>query len=134
MTWLGGGAGRAAGEVARAVLAAIVAGRVAEVLALVDRDVVCMPVTRPARVLYEGHAGMARLVEDLHAVYGMFRVEAEDVTGGAGAGAEGGGGTVVTLLLRVVAAERGGGPWPPALTEFTVRDGLVTCIESKYSG
>jgi hypothetical protein len=62
-----GGSERAPAEVVCAVLAAISQGRVADVLDLVDPQVMCITETRPARSIYEGHEGMALLVADLRA-------------------------------------------------------------------
>jgi len=124
--------GRSAAQVARAVLAAIVAGRIADVLALTDPAVVCSPVTRPGRSVYEGHEGMAVLVSDLREVWGRYRVKVEDA--GGGVRADGAGGERVTLRLLVVETDRGDGAVEPVLTEFTVRGGLVTRIESTPEG
>jgi hypothetical protein len=52
--------GGSAAQVAHEVLAAIVEGRVADVLALTDQKVTCLPVTRPALSMYEGHAAIGR--------------------------------------------------------------------------
>ena len=60
--------GGLAARVAHEVLAAIVEGRVADVLALTDLKLTCLPVTRPALSMYEGHAAMAVLVGDLRGV------------------------------------------------------------------
>jgi hypothetical protein len=116
-------------EVARAALAAMAEGRVADVIAVTDPNVVVMPVSRPALTVYHGHAALAGLVADLHAVWGKYRLVAED----AGAQADPGGDEErVTLRLRVVQSDRGDGEWPAILTEFTVRGGLITVIESRY--
>jgi hypothetical protein len=97
------------------------------VLALTDPRVVCLPVTRPGRSVYEGHAGMAVLVRDLRAVWGHYRVKAEEA---GGARPDGAGGELVRLRLLVAETDAGDMAVAPVLTEFTVRDGLVTRIES----
>jgi hypothetical protein len=119
--------------VARAVLAAIAEGRVSDVLALVDRQVVWMPVTRPALNVYVGHAGMARMVADLQAGYGRFRLDVADTGMGVQAGA--GGEVRVTMRVWVVRETAGGDlAGPSVLAEFTVRGGLVSWVESRYEG
>lgn len=123
------GDGVAPFEVAQEVLAALAEGRVADVVALCDPGVVCMPVARPALSVYAGHAGMAALTADLHAVWGRYRVKVEEAVAVAGAGD---GGERVTVRVQVVEAGRGEGLWPPVLAEFTVHGGLVTRIESSY--
>ena len=120
-------------RVARAVLAAIVEGRVADVLALTDPKVVCVPVTRPALSMYEEHAGMAELVGDLRTAWGRYRVKVEDAGPVEGVPAGEGGGERVMLRLLVVDSDRGDMAVRPVLTEFTVRGGLVTRIESSYA-
>jgi hypothetical protein len=118
-------------RVARALLAAVAEGRVAEVLAMVDPRVVWVPVTRPARSVYHGHAGTAQMVADLRAVHGRYRVQVEGSAAGAGGqGGEGG----VTLRVRVV-RQTGGGDvlGPPVLAGFTFRGGLVTRVESEFA-
>ena len=119
-------------ELARALLAALAEGRVEDVLALTDPQVMCMPVTRPARSLYEGHAGMAQMMDDLYAVWGKYRLEVEDAD--AGTQADPDGGVRVTVRIQIIEAERVEGAGPPVLAEFTVRNGLVTCIEASYEG
>jgi hypothetical protein len=125
--------GSAPAEVARALLAALAGCRVDDVVALTDPAVVAMPVTRPGLAAYQGHAGMAELVHDLHAIWGKFKLVIEDADGGAVAEAAGGR-LRVMLRLQVVECERGPGTWPVVLTEFTVRNGLVLCIDSRYEG
>jgi ketosteroid isomerase-like protein len=121
------GSGHPASQVARAALAAIAEGRVADLMALTDPQVVVMPTTRPGLSVYDGHAAVAELVEDLRAAWGKYRLVVTDAGTRAGSA-----GDVVTLRLRVVESEREGTEWPPVLAEFTVRDGLVTLIESRY--
>lgn len=125
----GGGpeSGRPASQVARDTLAAIAEGRVADVIALTDPQVVVMPTTRPGLSVYDGHAAIAELVDDLRAAWGKYRMVVEDAGTRAGPA-----GDVVSLRLRVVESEREGTQWPPVLAEFTVRGGRVTVIESRY--
>jgi len=118
-------------QVARAVLAAVAEGRVSDVLAMADPQVEWVPVTRPARTVYYGHAGTAQLVADLRAVHGRFRVQVEDSAAGTG-----GQGAEVRVMLRVrVVLETGGGDvlGPPVVTGFTFRGGLVTRVESQFA-
>lgn len=126
-------AGRPAAQVAHEVLAAIVEGRVADVLALTDPKVTCLPVTRPALSVYEGHAAMAVLVGDLRAAWGRYQVKVVDAGPVEGVPAREGGGQRVTLRLVVAGSDRGDMAVRPVLTEFTVRGGLVTRIESSYA-
>jgi hypothetical protein len=130
-SWLRGhGHGPALGA-ARALLAAVVEGQVAEVVALCDPQVVCRPVTRPGRSVYHEHDGMAQLVADVHAAWGRgFRVGVEDAGLGTQVGEDGS--ERVTVRLRLVRqTEDGEAAEPPVLSEFTVRGGLVTEIESR---
>lgn len=133
---MGGGVkarGKRPVRVAREVLAAIASGRVGEVFGLVEPQVLWMPVSRPAQSVYHGHAGMARLVEDLRAVYGRYRVDIEDVGAGAMALPGGRGATLVTARVRVVQETTGGDvAGPPIMAEFTVRGGHVTFVQAKY--
>jgi SnoaL-like protein len=123
----GPGGGHPAAQVAREALAAIAEGRVADLVALTDPQVVVMPTTRPGLSVYDGHAALAELVEDLQASWGKYRLVVADAGTRAGPA-----GDVVSLRLRVVESEREGTGWPAVLAEFTVRGGLVTLIESRY--
>ena len=112
------------------MLAAIAEGRVLDLLALVDRQVVCLPATRPALNVYVGHAGMARMVADLKAAYGRFRLDVTDTGIGAQAGDSG---VRVTMRVWVVRETADGDvAGPPVLVDFTVRGGLVTWMDSKH--
>src|SRR5436190_23067654 len=66
-------------QVVSDLIAAICDGRVEDVLALVDPQVVWRPVTRPGLSRYEGHPGMVRMVADLRAAYGRYRAEIERI-------------------------------------------------------
>jgi hypothetical protein len=125
-----GGPPEAAVDVARGVLAAVSEGRVGEVLELVDPEVVWKPVTRPGRTVYFGHEGMAQVAADLRGVYGPFGLAVEDT----GEGCEAAGSVHVTLRVRVVRQDAGGGEsWGrPVLADFTVREGRVTVMESRW--
>jgi ketosteroid isomerase-like protein len=116
-------------EVASAMLTALADGRVEDVVALVDPQVVWVPSIRPGRTLYEGRAGVAQFVADLHAAFGRFRVVVHDITqGGDGVNA---GETEVTALIGGFRQIGGGELTLPGLTIlFTVRDGLITFMES----
>jgi hypothetical protein len=124
--------GWAAFAVARALLTALAANQVSDVLALCDPAVVCYPATRPARTVYEGHAGMAQMVSDVHAVWGRFQMETEYAGMGDAAPADGG---VRVLVRHTLIAETAGRPVlsGPVMAQFTVRDGLVTSIESEHA-
>jgi hypothetical protein len=54
-------------EVVSELMAAICDGRIEDMLALIHPQVMWLPVARPGRSLYAGHAGMIRLVDDLSA-------------------------------------------------------------------
>lgn len=124
------GGGRAAAQVVGELMAAIAEGRVSDVLGLVDPQVVLMPVARPARRLYAGHEGAALLVEDLHMLYGRYRLDIKEIVAGAGGHP---GEAVVTARVRVVQQTGGGEVWgPPVLAEFTVRGGLVALLRSRH--
>jgi hypothetical protein len=117
------------------LLAAIAEGRTADVLALADPQVVCITGTRPALTRYDGQAGMVRLVDDLRAVYGRYRVEATPVatSGGpdeGGPGAAAAGTRVVVRMSGVRETDGGEVALPSALLEATVRGGLVTFMET----
>lgn len=131
---MSGGAGAPA-EVVCALLPAIAEGRIADVLALVDPQVVCMTGTRPALTRYDGHAGMVRLVDDLRAVYGRYRVEAVPVGGDGGPDKHGPDGAAAgtRVMVRMSGVREADGrevALPSALLEATVRDGLVTFMET----
>jgi hypothetical protein len=113
---------RTAVQVIAELYAAIRDRRIADVLALVDEKIICMPLVRPGLSMYQGHDGMARLVRDLHAVYGDYCVKIDEITEQ---------GMTVTVQARIF-PEPGLGPPPlPVISVYTLRDGLVTTIESQ---
>src|SRR6266404_3934555 len=71
---------RPAVEVVGELITAVSDGRIEDLLALTDPEVVCRPATRPGLTVYEGHDGMARLVGDLSLAYGRHRIEVDDIT------------------------------------------------------
>ncbi len=108
------------------MIAAVSDGRIEDLLALVDPEVRCIPVSRPALTVYEGHAGMARLVADLSAAYGPHRIEVEDITVESD--------TQVTAQTRVVQeSDHGDLLLRRIKSVYTLRAGLVTSIEGDPS-
>jgi hypothetical protein len=96
---------------------------------------VCITATRPALARYEGHAGMIRLVADLRAVYGRYRVTVDpevgnDAAAEAGPGDARAGTRVVVRMTGVRQTDGGEVALPPALVVATVRWGLVTSLET----
>jgi ketosteroid isomerase-like protein len=117
-----GGLHRPPSEVVSQLIAAVSDGRIEDLLALVDPGVRCIPATRPGRTVYEGHAGMARLVADLSAAYGPHRIEVEEITVESG--------TQVTARTRVLQESDHGDLLLRRITSvYTLRAGLVTSIE-----
>jgi ketosteroid isomerase-like protein len=112
----------------RALFAVFGQGRVDDLLELVSPDVVWTPMTRPGRTRYLGRDGTRDLLDDLHRVYGEFRVELEAVT-------ELDDGTV-TVRGRPVRSDHGANAEPVG-PQFeclvTLRDGLVVSFDSKVA-
>ena len=120
-------------DVASAMLTAIADGRAVDAAALADPQVVWVPSIRPGRTLYEGREGIAQFVADLHAAYGRFRIVVHDIT--PGDDAVNPGETEVTALIGGFRQLGGGELSLPSLTIlFTVRDSLVTFMESTVTG
>jgi hypothetical protein len=129
-----GDRGGSAAQVVSELMAAICDGRIEDMLALVHPQVMWLPVARPGRSLYEGHAGMIRLVDDLSAAYGRFRLEVIEISADVGKQAAAESGTQVTVRARVVRETDGGDlALPPVTGMFTLRGGLVTSMESEPS-
>jgi SnoaL-like domain len=124
--------GRSPAEVVSELMAAICDSRIEDMLALVHPQVMWLPVGRPGLTLYEGHAGMIRLVEDLSAAYGRFRLEVTEITAGTGKQAAAESGTQVTVRARVVRESEGADLAPlPITSVFTLRGGLVTSMDGE---
>ncbi len=127
--------GRSPAQVVSELMAAICDGRIEDMLALVHPQVIWQPVARPGLTMYEGHAGMIRLVADLGAAYGRYRLEVEEITADTGRQAVAESGTKVTVRARVVRETDGGDlVLPPITSAFTLRGGLVTLMESEPGG
>jgi hypothetical protein len=108
----------------RAVLAlydAIRDSRIADVLALVDPDVVCQPEVRPGLTVYYGHDGMAGLIRDMHAVHGRYQVEIAEITEEDGPRVS---------VQAVIVPEPGHGQPLPVSSVYDFRGSLITSIES----
>jgi hypothetical protein len=95
--------------------------RIADVLALVDPDVACEPLTRPGLTAYYGHDGMAGLVRDIHAVYGRYQVEIAEITEQDGPR---------VTVRAVIVPEPGHGQPLPVTSVFAFRGSLIASIES----
>jgi SnoaL-like domain len=113
---------RAPVQVVLDFFAAVRDQRIKDVLALVDPEIVCMPLVRPGRTLYEGHDGMVRFVNDMHAAFGSYQFEMHKITEQEG--------PQVTAQARML-PESGRRPLPPlsVVVVFTLRDGLITLAE-----
>jgi SnoaL-like domain len=118
------GDGKTPVQIVSELYTAIRDGRMADVLALVDPEVICMPLVRPGLAQYEGHDGMTRLVGDLHAAYGRYRIAIVEA-------AEDGPRVTVRATLT---PEPGRGEPVPVTTAYTLRHGLIFTIESFAAG
>lgn len=110
----------------RAVLAFVAAvrdGRPEDAFLLVDPQVICFALVRPGLSVYHGHRGVASLVTYVHAAYGNYQVEIDEITQGPG--------TEVTVRARILPEPGYQQPPPPIVTRYTFRDGLITAIESE---
>src|SRR5438046_9795070 len=101
-----GEGGKGPVEVVLELYAAIRGGRVGDVLALVDPQVVCRPLVRPGLSVYYGHDGMAQLVSAMHAAHGDYQVEIGEVT-------EQGGPEGATVTVQATIVHEPGRGQPP---------------------
>src|ERR1044071_475903 len=109
------------------LIAAISQGRADHVRALTDPDVTWRPATRPARSFYQGHAETIGLLADLRAAYGPYRTEIDILTTETDRT-----GTRVTARTSVGREPpHGAQPMPAIVSTFTLRNGLVTAVESR---
>jgi len=120
------GQGGVLARVVRECYEAVRDGRVGDLLALVDPQVVFYPVFRPGLAAYHGHDDMACLVSDMHLAHGDYTVEFGDITVQHAA--------LVTANVTVVAGP--GRDQPPVAVEsvFAFRDGLISRMESHPGG
>ena len=111
-------------QVVTELMAAIADARTGDMLALVHLDVVWQALARPGLTMYEGHAGMVRMVADISAAYGPYRIEICDISVDTD--------TQVTVRVRAI-RETDGGDLPMRLVTsvFTLRDGLVASMEAE---
>ena len=96
--------------------------RIKDMLELTDPTVVCQPLVRPGLTMYSGHDGIVRLDHDMHAVHGRYQVEFGTITEKDG--------EQVTVEAVIVPEAGLGQPPLPVTTVYSVRDGLITWIES----
>lgn len=97
--------------------------RVEDAFLLVDPKVICFALVRPGLSVYHGHEGVASLITYMHAAYGNYQVEIEEVTEVPG--------LEVTVRARVVPEPGYQEPPPPSVTRYTFRDGLIAAMESE---
>ncbi len=128
----GCGEGPSPAQVVSELIAAICDGRIEDVLALVDPQVVWRAVTRPGLSHYQGHPGMVRMVADLRAAYGPFRAEVEDIASDADTVMPARCEVHVTVRVRAVRqTDLGEMPGPPIRALYTLRAGRVVLMESE---
>jgi hypothetical protein len=98
--------------------------RITDMLALVDPEIICLPLVRPGRSVYEGYDGMIRFVSDMHSVFGRYQFEMDKITEQDG--------TTVTVQARLL-PEPGRRPQAPLalIGVFTLHDGRITFVESE---
>jgi SnoaL-like domain len=105
-------------------IAAVRDQRIKDMLALVDPEIICVPLVRPGLSVYEGHDGMACFVSDMHAAFGRYQFEIDKITERDGA--------KLAVQTRIL-PESGRKPMPPTsiLIIFTLCDGLITFVEGE---
>ena len=108
-------------EVVLALHEAMRDSRAEDVLALVDPGVVYNTLDDSKLDLYRGHAGMIRLLQDVHATHGDYQVRIVEVIEEPG--------PRVTVQAWVI-PEPGRGQQFPTRLMYTVHHGLVTSIQS----
>lgn len=109
-------------QAALAFDAAVKDSRIEDALFLVDPKVTCFPLVRPGLSVYHGHEGVPSLVAFMHAAYGSYQIEVEEISEAPGPG--------VTVRARIVPEPGYQQPPPPIVTKYTFRDGLIASIES----
>lgn len=114
------------GPLVRTVLAfcaAVRDSRTEDACLLVDPKVICFALVRPGLSVYRGHGGVASLVTYVHAAYGHYQIEIDEITEAPGA--------EVTVRARILPEPGYQQPPPPIVTRYTFCDGLITSIESE---
>ncbi len=93
-------------------------------LALADPGIICEPLVRPGRSLYEGHDGLVSFVGDMHAAFGRYQLEVDKITERDG--------TRLAVQARML-PESGREPMAPTsiIIVFTFRDGLIAHVEGE---
>ena len=105
-------------------IAAVRDQRIKDMLALVDPEIICVPLVRPGLSVYEGHDGMARFVSDMHTAFGRYKFQIDKITEREGE----------KLAVQVrIQPESGRKPIAPTsiLIVFTIHDGLITLAEGE---
>lgn len=105
-------------------IAAVRDQRIVDLLALTDPGIICEPLVRPGRSLYEGHDGLVRFVGDMHAAFGHYQFEVDKITERDGA--------QLAVQARLL-PESGREPMAPTsiIIVFTFRDGLIALAEGE---
>jgi hypothetical protein len=111
-------------RIALEFMAAVRDQRIKDMLALVDPEVICEPLVRPGRSVYQRHDGMVLFVSDMHTVFGRYQFEIDKITERDGA--------KVAVQARIL-PESGHRPMPPMpiVILFSLRDNLITLVEGK---
>jgi SnoaL-like domain len=111
-------------RIALGFMAAVRDRRIKDMLALVDPEIICEPLVRPGRTVYQRHDGMVLFVTDMHTVFGCYQFEIDKITERDGA--------KVAVQARML-PESGHSPMPamPIVILFTLRDGLITAVEGE---
>jgi hypothetical protein len=106
------------------LISAIVDGRTEDALVLVDPSILWEPIARPGLSLYQGHTGIIRLINDLHIVYGKFRVEIIEVVMLRE-------NQVMVRAQAIRETDEGDVFIPVSESLFTLRNGLVNAMQAK---
>jgi hypothetical protein len=73
--------------------------------------------------VYHGYDGVASLVTYVHAAYGNYQIDIEEITEVPG--------DEVTVRARIVPEPGYQPPPPPIVTRYTFCDGLIISVESE---
>lgn len=114
--------GDAGAQVVLDFYAAVRDRRIADILALVDQQVVCHPLVRPGLSVYRGQDGIIRLSEDMHALHGQYDFEMDQIIED---------GDKITAYARILPETGLGQQELPVMSVYILRDGLILSIESQ---